>query len=804
MPRSMRTAAASACVVAACALQGCGEDGPGAHAIPRFARAEPLTLRLLDCIDVATVGGMDALDRVALADANAAPLEERIVPSPGATNDFAVRSDSLWQFLKRDAARDEAPTAPPVHLMVFALPTDRAVRVQIESREASPPRVFCFRMQQAADGVDVGGAIAAERVVRGGAKQMVWLEPEGERAADGTIRLESALDRDPQFPTLVVGLIDGAGSRVKIVRDPNLGARLRQMRIRNAPLHVARAAVATDARESVLLPPGAWIEWDVELPERAIAITGAVGQFFAPESAPSEIALSVRAGDDAIGASVRATAEAWESFRIDCARHAGKAVKIRAQVLQSAGAQAQICALAEPRIALAATDAPLAPDVLLLSLDTMRVDADRLAGPQHSATPALRALEAHAVVFEQATSASSWTLPSHAAAFTGLYPDRLGTTTTHSSIPDGARLVAEDFRAAHYDTAAFISGGFVGDAFGFARGFDRFVDADPVSLTRKGRSTDARYAASIERSERSRRDVVQWVEAGSPIDGPPKFVFLHTYAAHGYDAPNDVRASLGASRDEIEAMSSGAVVALLEALLRARTDAEVERAQRVARLSYAAAARIADELLADIVAARAKRTSSRPLVMIVFSDHGEELGEHGSIGHGHALHEELVRIPWLIVAPGVPARRVAEPVSLVDLAPTLREWFALGDGNTPWSHDGRSVLPLLEGDEWTPRPSFARTDDRDTVYVMLRTERSKLILRRRAGIDATLQWFDLTTDPGERKDRAPADPDGAARARVSIEAFADSLQRIRGAGAPAAMTEQAREQLQQLGYLGDG
>ncbi|MBL8766517.1 MAG: sulfatase-like hydrolase/transferase, partial [Planctomycetes bacterium] len=255
--------------------------------------------------------------------------------------------------------------------------------------------------------------------------------------------------------------------------------------------------------------------------------------------------------------------------------------------------------------------------------------------------------------------------------------------------------------------------------------------------------------------------------------------------------------------DEIEAMQAGAVMALLEGLLRARTDDERRRATRIARLSYAAAARVADDLLAELLAARAKRSSPRPLVLVVFSDHGEELGEHGSIGHGHALHEELVRVPWLIAAPGLPPRRVADAVSLVDLAPTLREWFDLGGGATTWPHDGRSVLPLMTGNELPPRPSFARTDDRDFVHFMLRTERSKLILRRRAGIDATLQWFELTTDPGEANDLAPADPAAAARARARIEAFADSLERIRGAGAAAAMTEQSREQLQQLGYLGD-
>ncbi|MBL8766407.1 MAG: sulfatase-like hydrolase/transferase, partial [Planctomycetes bacterium] len=522
---------------AALALGGCGDDD-SAGGTPRFPRATQRSLRLLDHVDRATVSGMDALDRIALADANAKPLEERIVPESSEPNHPVVRSDSLWQFVKRDAAIESADAPPPIAMLVFALPTDRPVRLQVVPRDGAIPRVFAFRTQRPADNVELRDAVAAERVVRTGAKQMFWLDrASSPSSGDGPI-LESPLDRDPQFPTVVVGVIDGAGARVRIVADSTLGARLRQMRIQGAPNHVARAAVANDARESILLPPTAAVEWAIDLPADAVAVTGAVGQFFAGTPAPTQIALSVHVGDDAVGTAVQATTDAWAPIRVECAKFAGRSVKIRASVVRDANVQTQISVLAEPRIALSPSGAESAPDVLLVSLDTMRFDADRLAGDGISVTPALRALEREAVVFDQATGASSWTLPSHAAAFTGLYPDRLGTTTTHSSVPDGARLIAEDFRAAHYDTAAFISGGFVGEAFGFARGFDRFVDADPVSLARKGRKVDARYTASITRSENSRREVVEWVAAGSPIDGPPRFVFLHTYAAHGYDAPN--------------------------------------------------------------------------------------------------------------------------------------------------------------------------------------------------------------------------------------------------------------------------
>lgn len=784
-------------------LCGCGDES--AHTVvPRFARAEARVVRLLDHLDASTVTGMDALDRVAIADANAAAIEERRVPDASDANCLVASSESLWTFLARDAAIDVGDAIPSIALMVFELPTDRSVRLQVVPTDEATPRVFCFRMQRPAASVELGDAIAGERVVRGGAKQMFWLDAARSDASRDRPVLETALDRDPQFPTLVVGIIDGPGTNVRMVGDSTLGAQLRQMRIPGAPQHVARASVANDARESILMPPTATIEWTLDLPARAVAVTGAVGQVFSGSQTSANLAFSVGVGDDVVGTSVQASADGWTPVRVECAQYAGRSVTIRCSVVRDSASQAQICALAEPRIVLAADrGAEPAADVLLVSLDTLRFDADGLLGPQRSVTPAVRALEREAVVFEQATGASSWTLPSHAAAFTGLYPDRLGTTTTHSSIPAGARLVAEDFRAAHYDTAAFVSGGFVGEAFGFARGFDRFVDADPVSLDRKGRPTGPAYAAANARSERSRREVVEWVVSGSPLDGPPRLVFLHTYAAHGYDAPDALRAEFGASAQEIEAMRSGAVVALFEILRRARTDAEREQARRVARISYAAAARVADDLLAELLVARSRRASPRPLVLIVFSDHGEELGEHGSVGHGHALHEELVRVPWLIAAPGLAPRRVSDAVSLVDLAPTLRDWFDLGAGTSPWPHDGRSVLPHLAGLELPPRPSFARTDDRDTVYVMLRTPKSKLILRRRAGIDATLEWFDLAADPGETKDRALDDPAGAARARASIEQFADSLERIRGAGAAAAITEQAREQLQQLGYLGD-
>src|SRR5690606_30841397 len=144
------------------------------------------------------------------------------------------------------------------------------------------------------------------------------------------------------------------------------------------------------------------------------------------------------------------------------------------------------------------------------------------------------------------------------------------------------------------------------------------------------------------------------------------------------------------------------------------------------------------------------------LVLVVLSDHGEELGEHGDFGHAHDLHEELIRVPLLFFGRGVDAGRTDAVVSLADVAPTLRELLGLD----PLSElvDGRSLVPSLRGHALPPEPALAvsGTPTRQEKHA-LRGERWKLKVTR--GSDGATHRFlyDLEGD-GEFRDVAADEP----------------------------------------------
>jgi arylsulfatase A-like enzyme len=189
-------------------------------------------------------------------------------------------------------------------------------------------------------------------------------------------------------------------------------------------------------------------------------------------------------------------------------------------------------------------------------------------------------------------------------------------------------------------------------------------------------------------------------------------------------------------------------------------------------------------------------------VFIVAADHGEALLDHGWIGHNVQLYEESIRVPLIVRFPGVAGRRVTALTDLIDVAPTIADLFgALGAGGSDRAFAGRSLLPVVEGAPGKPavlsrtvwdRPIYARFDGRRKLVYETRTGASRL--------------FDLAADPGERTDRASAEPIAAAYHRQALqETIARLARRPVASGADeAGMTREQCENLKTLGYIGAG
>ena len=430
---------------------------------------------------------------------------------------------------------------------------------------------------------------------------------------------------------------------------------------------------------------------------------------------------------------------------------------------------------------------PVARDVVVVVLDTVRRDRTSVYAPGSDTMPFLAEFAEQSVVFENAWATSSWTAPSVASVFTGLYPnqhgvdvgvwlfERLQPTRPElrlARIPQSLDTLPEVMRAQGFETFGIADNPNVSKAEGFSRGFDRFASAD----YRGGAEINALLA--------------DWAPAIRSAD--PAFVYLHYMDAHWpyhAHAQHLRQASApGAHADE-----------------RARYDAELRYLDARLREAFALL-----ELGDDAI-------------VVVVADHGEELYERGdemeNRQHGFQLYDELVRVLLLVRdrdrAPS--GARVDAPVSLVDVLPTLRE--LVGAPADPDSA-GRSLVASYATPEAVlpERPIFAMRrevsgDDRRMTAVVrdgwkyIRTQPAPAAggapgqaASGPAAGEVREELYDLQSDAAERHDRAAQQPERLAALREEWLAFDRTAPRWEPERATLAVSPEQAERLRALGY----
>jgi arylsulfatase A-like enzyme/Tfp pilus assembly protein PilF len=397
-------------------------------------------------------------------------------------------------------------------------------------------------------------------------------------------------------------------------------------------------------------------------------------------------------------------------------------------------------------------------NLLLVSLDTLRSDRLGCYGHAEAQTPRLDALALRGARFDQATTVTPLTLPAHSSLLTGTFPAHHGVRDNGGFyLGNDETTLAEVLQQAGYRTGGFV-GAFVLDSrWGIAQGFDRYFD--DFDLTR------FEQAPGMDAIQRPGREVVdealRWLEADRE---KPFFAWVHLYDPHApYEAPEPFRS-------QFPATASGAYHAEIAA-----TDAQVGRLLDFLQLSG----------------------HDADTVVIVVADHGEMLGEHGEPTHGFFIYDGAVHIPLIVAGPGVPARRVAEQVRIVDVMPTALELVGV---KVPASVQGASLMPLLRGqplalvahsESWYPRYHYGWSElssVQDGRYKFIRAPRREL--------------YDLQRDPGETSDLSTGD---AARAAALDTALGRLLAQVSRTGAPrgpATVDAETEERLQALGYIG--
>lgn len=388
--------------------------------------------------------------------------------------------------------------------------------------------------------------------------------------------------------------------------------------------------------------------------------------------------------------------------------------------------------------------------MVLISVDTLRADRLGTYGATSVETPAIDALARAGVRFERAFSPTPLTLPAHWTILSGVEPWHHGVVDNGMIPGKPPTTLARRFAERGYDTAAFVSAFVLHRTFGLAGGFARYDDgpAGDAGLDQAfhgvGRA-DERVDKALRWLKRERRQ--------------PFFLWLHLYDPHApYDPPEGFRA-------------------------------------RYTGRPYDGEVAFVDTQVARVLAAIQGSGAGDRTLVVLLSDHGESLGEHGERTHGVLLYDSTLRVPLIFRLPGtLPAREVRrDAVSLADVAPTIARLVGLPPAD---GMDGRDLF----GADRSPRrigaiSEYPRRKLGWANLIAVREDDWKYIRAPRP------ELFDLALDPAEKQNRVDDQP---ARA-ISLERVAadigSTLETGRGSTSADTPAPEDRARLSALGYV---
>jgi arylsulfatase A-like enzyme/predicted Zn-dependent protease len=390
------------------------------------------------------------------------------------------------------------------------------------------------------------------------------------------------------------------------------------------------------------------------------------------------------------------------------------------------------------------------PPVILISIDTLRADRLPMYGYRGVETPALDALRRDSVLFRNAWSHSPLTLPSHATMLTGLLPANHGIRdNTGFRLGGDVPTVATMLRSNGYATGAAVSAFVLRTATGVNSGFDAYDDRLANTRTEKSLGHIQRAGAETIAAAQN------WI---SSRGDEPFFYFLHLYEPHApYEAPEPFASRYASSPYDGEVAHADAIVGEFLSFLRERG------------------------------------IYDRALILLV-SDHGEGLGDHGEDEHGIFLYREAISVPMLVKLPNgaLAGESTDNPAGLFDVAPTILAQTHVAPAkpmNGTALFDGDRLAKLsarpMYAETWYPRFHFGWS------------ELHSLVAGREHFIDAPKQeLYDLAADPHERVNVFN-------ERRRSVVAMRQSIaQWKKEAAAPAAVSAEEIEKLAALGYIG--
>lgn len=396
---------------------------------------------------------------------------------------------------------------------------------------------------------------------------------------------------------------------------------------------------------------------------------------------------------------------------------------------------------------------PRRPNVLLITLDTTRADRLGCYGRTQALTPVLDRIAKQGVLFERAYAPVPLTLPSHASMLTGLYPPEHGLHNNgQGALPTGLPTLAAELQSAGYQTGAFVAAVVLEKKYGLGSGFSTYNDNLGQVDPRLQDHHRYRPAKSVINS------ALAWLQ---PRTSKPFLCWVHLFDPHFPYLPHTERFGDRFANDPYDAEI-------------ASVDAEVGR----------------------LIAALERAGVLDETIIVVVGDHGESLEEHGERTHSMTLYDSVLRVPLLISVPGESraGHRVYDPVSLVDLSPTLLDCLHL----PPIPHaSGRSLRPALRGETMPDKPCYAETDEPyQTAHWS--PQRALITSRWKYICSPKPELYDLQQDPRELNNLADQQSQTLQTLETELAAWEESMQR--GLAENVTLSESERRALSSLGY----
>lgn len=400
------------------------------------------------------------------------------------------------------------------------------------------------------------------------------------------------------------------------------------------------------------------------------------------------------------------------------------------------------------------------PNVILITVDTLRADRLGCYGNTQVETPAIDAFARDGVLFEKAIAQVPLTTPSHAAILTGTYPIRNGMRDwSDPGLRSDVPTLAEIFKRQGYTTAAFVSAFVLDSMWGLSRGFDHYddwFDTQDYSLVKR-QSVERSADKTVDRS-------IAWLQSRRP---GPFFLWVHVYDPHTpYRPPEPFKSRYqGRPYDGEVAFTDQQLGRLLQFL-------------------------------------RGQGLYSSALIVLT-SDHGEALGEHQEQEHGYFIYESSVHVPLVLKFPPgfAPAQlRISKVVNTIDLAPTLAQFCAF-PSDEQRSFQGRSLLTLVtKGSDAGPRYGYSeslypRNLVGASVLFGVQTERYHYI---RAPHE---ELYDLEQDAEEKHNVLRENPAVAAALREELQGILSRYKQAEAASEGGRVDPETAEKLRSLGYI---